>query len=246
MNMRRLQDLRHSRIEAGSVLCFPVEEASGDTLCFMLVDLGDSGLSFIEATGYRAGTIAVKLPVESYFDNGRAIAAEWLIANWESRIYGLCDAEHVRVISQFPVPDLPLEVPHAIDITPAVKEAYYNRFAWEGTENSRFLRDFFEMSINHKVDWHSGGTDVALLYENDVLIAVIHMKVPIAFVLRNKLAAVLPVLKKYRVQYVLFDEFEKRNFIGEWRLIDSMLNCNLIPPYANGDLISVSDFCYHC
>ncbi|MCZ8227514.1 MAG: Imm45 family immunity protein [Burkholderiaceae bacterium] len=62
-----------------------------------------SGFSLVVTTGYKAGALSWTLPASARAKGPViAISRNWVIKNWERRIYPGCPAESVRVIANYP------------------------------------------------------------------------------------------------------------------------------------------------
>jgi len=72
---------------------YPYEDQV-DFMLFSDAD-SDSGLSLLVSSGYKAGTVLLRLPQEARFEeqNKLAISAKWLLNNWKRWVYDSDTAE---------------------------------------------------------------------------------------------------------------------------------------------------------
>ena len=76
------------------------EEYVDFMLCvYPSVDDNHCPLALYCVSGYEAGHIEYVFPTEAQFENNpNCISKEWLIENWNKRIYDKCKADEIEVI----------------------------------------------------------------------------------------------------------------------------------------------------
>ena len=70
---------------------------------FMLCDYPDCGeicspFALYCVSGYCAGHLEYVFPLEAQSENTRSICREWIIENWNDKIYDGCDIGEVEII----------------------------------------------------------------------------------------------------------------------------------------------------
>ena len=72
---------------------------------FMLVEDFDSpsSLSLVVSSGYKAGSLKLKLPAEARVEAGAvSVSRTWLVENWAERVYAECPVEQVMATKGYP------------------------------------------------------------------------------------------------------------------------------------------------
>lgn len=70
---------------------------------FMLCDYPSCGkkcspFALYCVSGYCAGHLEYVFPLDAKSENSSSISKEWLIENWNKKIYGECDVNEVEII----------------------------------------------------------------------------------------------------------------------------------------------------
>jgi len=111
MKWIKLIDSKKEHIGRGRVLRMPAQYPYEDFVDFMVFDPLENGygMGLIVSSGYKAGLIAVLLPLESLGSvSTGGIETKWLIENWADWGYMDCDVSQVCIAERY---DVPTELP---------------------------------------------------------------------------------------------------------------------------------------
>ena len=96
----KLLDYKEKFISRGMIFRMPASWPYEEFVDFMVVDFVETH-GLVISSGYKAGLILVKLPVESQLNVVRALSTEWVINNWAKWIYPECNVEDVHILDGY-------------------------------------------------------------------------------------------------------------------------------------------------
>ncbi len=97
----KLVDYEKPYITKGSVLRFYTKGFQVEkTIDFMVYYIAENNhsLGLITISGYNAGDILVKFPLESAYTNQFTLSKKWLIENWNKWVCEECDISQTFII----------------------------------------------------------------------------------------------------------------------------------------------------
>lgn len=106
LDWHSLTDYSEEHLWQGTVLRLLVSEWPYETpVDLMLVEDFDSPsrLSLVVSSGYKAGSLKLKLPAEARVEaDAVAVSRTWMVENWAKWVYAECPVERVLVTKRYP------------------------------------------------------------------------------------------------------------------------------------------------
>lgn len=105
MEYVKLVNYSKKSIRRGRILRLPAVWPYERIVDFMVIDLAHTH-GLVVSSGFKAGSMLVKLPLESASIEGHAVSTEWIINNWAKWIYPECDVNDVYLIDGYEAKEL--------------------------------------------------------------------------------------------------------------------------------------------
>ncbi|ELN2576890.1 TPA: hypothetical protein OUD64_003002 [Enterobacter kobei] len=99
----KLIDFKNNYVSRGAIFRLPAIWPYEEFVDFMVFETqdNDSPYGLIVSSGYKAGLILVKLPIDSISDEGHGLSVKWVISNWKKWIYPECNVENVYIFDTY-------------------------------------------------------------------------------------------------------------------------------------------------
>ncbi|MGS1010518.1 Imm45 family immunity protein [Achromobacter anxifer] len=107
MNAKRIVESSVDSIQRGNIFRVRGKYPYEEWVDFMVYEVpaDDRGYGLIVTSGYKAGSVVVHLPKESYSESC-GLNKNWVIVNWNKWIYPECDIMDVYLMDGYVVPSL--------------------------------------------------------------------------------------------------------------------------------------------